>query len=139
MLDDSRDGHDLLEPDHAKLGAADNCSSGARGAGGAACGTGPTASERGRADEPDFEYRTAEGKPYYYNLATGQTVWTLPPAAVLVQQQLPLQSQQQQQQRRQQVQWRHVFDVSSRKPYYHNLFTDEVRWELPEGAILANM
>ena len=85
------------------------------------------------------EYRTAEGNLYYYNLVTGQTVWTLPPAAVLEQlpQQRLLAQQQDQQQQRRQVQWRRVFDDSSGKPYYHNLITDEVWWELPEGAILA--
>ena len=121
------------------------------------------------------------GKPYYYHLATRQSVWVLPPGAVLVQQQqqpvhqqplqqqqpplqqrplhqlqqqqqLPLQQQSVQQQQpplqqqplqelqQQQLplqqhsdQWRRIFDETGR-PYYHNLKTDEVRWEPPVSA-----
>merc|ERR1712150_45914 len=66
------------------------------------------------------QYRTGEGRPYYHKASTGETVWELPPQAVLVEQQ-----------------WK-VYYTGEGRAYYHNATTNQTAWELPAGAELAD-
>lgn len=84
-----------------------------------------------------FEYRTPDGRSYFHQPLSGNTVWVLPPGAVLASGgNSAAANASTSTEKVEPQQWRAYRSLGG-QAYYHNAATGESVWELPEGSVLA--
>ncbi|CAI2348391.1 unnamed protein product [Caenorhabditis sp. 36 PRJEB53466] len=82
------------------------------------------------ADSEWTEHKHTDGRLYYYNRITKQSMWVKPDALKTPQERAASAQSQQQQAS---GQWKEFFTKDEGRPYYYNTVTKKTQWTKPEG------